>query len=161
MSSPKNILTVSFLFVTACLFAQRETKNQQEIQLLTDHVFNLSEVMLHDVVAPPVAARVYSYAMLGAYQVAHYGSGTLPGIDEKFKINPDFKSVPVPKNFNLSFSSNYVILQVGRQIMPSGYLLEEKQKNLIASFKKKKKMAEVDIQEHVKIAEENAKQVKT
>src|SRR5688572_2869995 len=79
MSVRKRLLII-LLFIDVGTFAQRETNQQQEVQMLADHVFNLSEVMLHDVVAAPVAARFYAYAMLGAYQVAHYGTGKLPSI---------------------------------------------------------------------------------
>ena len=47
-----------------------------------------------------------------------------------------------PKNFNLSFASSYAMLEVGRNIMPSGAMLMENQKNLLAFFKKKKKISE-------------------
>jgi hypothetical protein len=160
MSVRKSLLII-LLFISVGTFAQRETKQQQEVQMLADHVFNLSEVMLHDVVAPPVAARFYAYAMLGAYQVAHYGTGKLPSINEKLKVNPEIKGIPAPKNFNLSFSTNYVILHVGRQIMPSGYLLDEKKKKLITYFRKKKKISEADLNEQIKFAEEIGNQVMT
>ncbi|MDT0271047.1 hypothetical protein RM844_32740, partial [Streptomyces sp. DSM 44915] len=41
---------------------------QQQLQLLTDDVFSLSEVMLHDVANPPAASRFYAYSLLGAYE---------------------------------------------------------------------------------------------
>ena len=51
------------------------------------------------------------------------------------------------------------MLQVGRYIMPSGALLEEKQKNLVTYFKKKKKLLESTIKEHIAYSEEIARQV--
>src|SRR5687768_17953507 len=114
--------TIVFAILGVCLtrigFAQKQSKPQQDIQLFADNVFHLSEVMLHDVAAPVTASRFYAYALLGAYEVAYFAKGNLPNIDEKFNVNPGINPPPVPKNFNLSFASSYVILEVGRHIMP-------------------------------------------
>ena len=150
---------VLLLLVVTNGFSQKTTKNQQEIQLLTDNVFHLSEVMLHDVAAPVTASRFYAYALLGAYEVAYFAKGNLPNINEKFNISPGINPPPVPKNFNLSFASSYALLEVGRYIMPSGVTLIENQKNLSAFFKKKKKVSEADLNDNVRYAEEIAKYV--
>ena len=115
--------------------------------------------MLHDVAAPVTASRFYAYALLGAYEVAYFAKGNLPNINEKFNVNPGIKPPPVPKNFNLSFASSYAMLEVGRNIMPSGAMLIENQKNLLAFFKKKKKISEADLTDNVRYAEEIAKYV--
>jgi hypothetical protein len=148
---------IVFVILGVCLigngFAQKQSKSQQDIQLLADNVFHLSEVMLHDVAAPVAASRFYAYAMLGAYETIHYATGKLPNLNEKLNINPEIKPPTLPKNFNNSFASNYAMLQVGLQIMPSGPMLEEKQKDLISYFKKKRKMSEADIKDNIGYAE--------
>ena len=159
MKAGKVGLQIILLLLVTNAFAQKTTKNQQEIQLLTDNVFHLSEVMLHDVAAPVTASRFYAYALLGAYEVAYFAKGNLPNINEKFNVNPGIKPPPVPKNFNLSFASSYAMLEVGRYIMPSGVTLIENQKNLLAFFKKKKKISEADLNDNVRYAEEIAKYV--
>jgi hypothetical protein len=127
--------------------------------LLADNVFYLSEVMLHDVANPPAASRFYAYAMLGAYEAALCSQQKLPNINLKFNVDPGIQPPPVPKNLNLSFCTNYSLLQVGRQIMPSGVMLEEKQKLLIEHFRRKKKMSKEDLEQHIRYSEEIAKQV--
>jgi hypothetical protein len=149
-------LAIALLLLTVHAFSQKLSRNQQDIQLLADNVFNLSEVMLHDVAAPVAASRFYAYALLGAYEATHHATGQLPNLNEKLNVNPEIKPPVIPKNFNLSLSSNYAMLQVGRYIMPSGPLLVEKQKSLLAYFKKKKKLSESDIKENVRYAEEIA-----
>ena len=126
-------------------FGQKGAKHQQELQLLADNVFHLSEVMLHDVANPPAASRFYAYAMLGAYEAAFWTQKKLPNIDARLNVDPGIQAPTVPKNLNLSFCTNYTLLQVGRQIMPSGVMLEEKQKLLIEHFRRKKKMLVVSL----------------
>jgi hypothetical protein len=154
--------TTSFavlLLVAIVAIGQRQSRNQQEIQLLSDNVFHLSEVMLHDVAAPVAASRFYAYALLAAYEATHFATGRLPKINEKLNVNPEITPPVVPKNFNLSLASNYAMLQVGRNIMPSGPMLEEKQRNLVTYFRRKKKLSESDIRENVRYAEEIARYV--
>ncbi|HTE31910.1 MAG TPA: vanadium-dependent haloperoxidase [Chryseolinea sp.] len=134
-------------------------KNSDALQLFNDNVFYLSEVMLHDVANPPAASRFYSYAMLGAYEVAFYGAHHLPDINSRLRKSPNVKSPVVPKNFDLSFCATYTMLQVGKQIMPSGPMLVEKQKILVDHFRKKRKMSKESLEEHVRFAEEIAAQV--
>lgn len=159
MRARKNILVALLLSVSAIVWGQKLTPNQQEIQLLADNVFNLSEVMLHDVAAPVTASRFYAYALLGAYEATHFATGRLPNINERLNMNPEIKTPAVPKNFNVSLVSNYALLQVGRNIMPSGQMLEEKQNKLIAYFRKKKKISEADVKDNIRYADEIAQQV--
>ena len=147
--------TVSSTEITA----QHTGKHQEELQLLADNVFSLSEVMLHDVANPPAASRFYAYAMLGAYEAAFFGQHQLPDINLKLNVSPGFEPIAPPKNFNLSFCINYTMLSVGRQIMPSGPMLEEKQRNLVAYFRKKKKISKEDLDLQIQYAEQIAKQV--
>jgi hypothetical protein len=148
-----------FFLIIVNAVAQKGGRHQQELQLLADNVFYLSEVMLHDVANPPAASRFYAYAMLGAYEAALCSQQKLPNINLKFNVDPGIQPPPVPKNLNLSFCTNYSLLQVGRQIMPSGVMLEEKQKLLIEHFRRKKKMSKEDLEQHIRYSEEIAKQV--
>ncbi|MEO5603949.1 MAG: vanadium-dependent haloperoxidase [Cyclobacteriaceae bacterium] len=141
------------------VFSQGETSRQQELKMLADNVFNLSEVMLHDVTSPPAASRVYAYALMGAYEAAFFGKGSLPDINSKLNVNPAIEAPARPKNFNVSFCANYTLLEVGRNIMPSGFLLDEKKRLLIDYFKKTGMLSEREISQHVKYSLEIAKQV--
>jgi hypothetical protein len=138
---------------------QKPSSQQQEVQLFADNVFHLSEVMLHDVAAPVAASRFYAYAVLGAFEATHFATGGLPELNKKLNVDPEIKPPAIPKNFNRAFAANYTMLHVGRYIMPSGPLLEQKQKDLIAYFKKKKKLSEATLKEHIAYAEEIARQV--
>jgi hypothetical protein len=158
MSLIKSVYIVASLFFLVDAMGQKPSRNQQEIQLLSENVFYLSEVMLHDVAAPVAASRFYAYSLLAAYEAAHF-AGRIPSLNEKLKVNPEIMAPVIPKNFNLSLTSNYALLEVGRNIMPSGPMLEEKQKELLIYFRKKKKLSEADIKDNVRYAEAVAQSV--
>lgn len=151
MSLRKTVCIIASLFFLVDAMGQKSSRNQQEVQLLSENIFYLSEVMLHDVAAPVAASRFYAYSLLAAYEAAHF-AGRVPSINEKLKVNPEIVPLVIPKNFNLSLSSTYAMLEVARNIMPSGPMLEEKQKNLLIYFRKKKKLSETDIQDNVRYA---------
>lgn len=151
-----------FIFLGALVmplhaYAQDKPQNGQQLQMLADHVFYLSEVMLHDVTSPPGAARIYAYALFGAHQVAEIAKGRVPDLNRRLKSNPNFKAADTPKKLDLSFCSNYALLEIGRQLMPSGYLLEEKKRALEAHVKTS--FSEREIAQQVRFASDIATQV--
>jgi hypothetical protein len=100
----------------------------KDVSLFVENVFHLSEVMLHDVANPPAASRFYAYAMLGAYEVVYLSDASLPQLNNRFKEKLNILAPVRPKRFYVSFTAIFAMLDVGRQIMPSGYLLEREQK---------------------------------
>ncbi|HEX5172364.1 MAG TPA: haloperoxidase, partial [Cyclobacteriaceae bacterium] len=153
------LLLVALTFFARSAYAQDGTARQQELQLMAENVFHLSEVMLHDVANPPAASRFYAYSLLGAYEVAFLSGSKIPDLGSKFNVQPGVKSGPLPKNFNLFFCANYTMLDVGRQIMPSGYMLEEKQKELINYFKTNNKVSDRNVAQQVRYSQDVARQV--
>lgn len=130
-----------------------------QIQLFSDNVFALSEVMLHDAANPPAAARVYAYSMLGAYEAAFLANDELPDLNKKFHADPQIRRVVVPKKMDISFCSSYAMLEIGRNLMPSGHLLEAKKQALIDHFKRLNNPSEKEISQQVRYAMEVAQQV--
>jgi hypothetical protein len=157
---PKRI-TLTLLLFSLCLglFAQEKLRYQDDLQLFADNVFSLSEIMLHDVANPPAAARFYAYSTLGAYEVAMRANENLTDINKKINADPQIKTGELPNNFNLSFCANYAMLHVGRNIMPSGALLEKKQEELITMFRKSRKMSRQDIDANKQFAVDVAQQI--
>jgi hypothetical protein len=140
-------------------FSQRMSPHQQEAQLLADNVFHLSEVMLHDVANPPAAARFYAYALLGAYEAIQPLSSNIPNINTRLHV-PLSITVDMPaEKFNSTFCAVYAMLDVGRQLMPSGAMLEEHQRTLMEYFRKKRKLSLHELAMQVQYAQSIAIQV--
>ena len=140
------------------VLSQSGNTRERDLQLLAENVFHLSEIMLHDVAAPTAASRFYAYSMLGAYQVALVAGADIPNVNPAFKVPLVVKAPSVPKTFDLSFTSIYAMLDVGRQIMPPGSMLAEKQKRLIEQFKTRG-LSERALSQNVRFAEDVALQV--
>lgn len=157
MHMKKSLILAGWLLITsAASLAQNE--RQSDLRLLTDNVFNLSEVMLHDVTPPTGASRFYAYALLGAYQVVFNSDRNLPDINSKLK-EPLTIKVEEPSHTDVSFCANYVMLDVGRQLMPSGSLLAEKQAQLISHFRRSRRLSRRDLEENIRYSQQIAQAV--
>ena len=152
-------IKVCFLLLfTSTQGISQESRNQREAGIFAENLFHLSEVMLHDVANPPAASRFYAYATLGAYYASLQGDA-IPEIFRKFQVDPGVRLPAAGKDFNLSFTANYAMLEVGRRLMPSGYLLEKNQNELTEFFKTEYKLSSRAIEGNKKFATEIAGQV--
>jgi hypothetical protein len=136
----KSISIVILIFCASNSFSQRN----RDAERISQSVFALTNVMFHDVVNPPAAARFYSYSLLSAYEV--YGK-LHKNIDSIQRIINQYPAIPVVPNKKYTikeFASLYALLETGKNILPTGYLLEEEQEKLYNSYKKKYKKQMLD-----------------
>lgn len=153
---------LSLLFTTILISTQSRaaTKEFNWAKIYAEELFHITEVMVTDVASPPVAARIYAYSSLASYLVAKE-TGTafthqnllLPTylIDQIWE-SPKFLSSP-------EFSAIYAMLKVGEAIMPSGYLLKERQQAWTKKALKSKIISKKELKEHVAYANVIASQV--
>ncbi len=107
---------------------------EQELRPVT---FALSEVMLHDVASPPVASRYFAYALLAGYETAARYQPKLSSLHDVLPGMPMILSFTPADSVFYPFASLWAILETGRQMMPSGYMLAEKQTALEQAFREK------------------------
>ncbi len=128
----KSIVCI-LIFLSHPVFAQVNlAKNKTAVP---QQVWHLTEVMYHDVVNPPAAARFYAYSLLAGYEILSQLDSAAPVFQEMINKYPEIKSTKKGLPVNKELAVLYGILETGKNIIPSGYLLEEKQRQLINSFK--------------------------
>jgi hypothetical protein len=150
---------VAIVIVLTCMNGFTAAQDKQYVEEFTQYTFYLSEVMLHDVVNPPAASRFYAYAMLGAYEAIYAADNLQVDIAKSFRINPGFRFNVLPAHYSRSFCAIYAMLDVGRQMIPSGYSLEERELELVKLYGKKHKLSGTDIEENIAFAKNVADQV--
>lgn len=96
-----------------------------------------SNVMMHDVVNPPAASRFYFYIVMGAYDIMAQSDSTIPRLSKLIRNYPDDIIVSV-KRMNPQLAAAWCILETGRLMLPSGFLLQEDQTRFISDMKKQK-----------------------
>jgi hypothetical protein len=97
-------------------------------------VASITEIMYHDVVNPPAAARFYAYALLAGYETLSPKNSRLPAFPQRFKNFPPPLVDTFPAKRNDTLAVLYSILETAKNMIPSGYLLEAKEEELVKAF---------------------------
>lgn len=121
------------------------------------HVFASSKVMMHDVVNPPAASRFYAYIMLGAYEIVSQHDSSLPALPAWIRSYTR-AVIRSKKTYDYQVAALYCMLETGRLILPSGYMLKEDQEEFIARLRKQYNDTTI-IQESVAVATSVAQQI--
>ncbi len=127
-------LCIAICLPFCCATAQQDVAAlaSQELRRTT---FALSEVMLHDVANPPAASRFYAYALLAGYEIV--SREDTQAVRSLQGVLRDLPALPDPDKYPgqiTPLSALLAILETGKKIMPSGYLLTDKQNELIDQF---------------------------
>jgi hypothetical protein len=162
ISTIGTLLLVSFILgISAPVFGQKKSNPSPSIDVLIDNLFFVTEVMVTDVASPPAAARFYAYSMLAAHlawnSLSDQKEASCLFVKSNLQDPPEFDKQE--KKLSSEFVSTYAMLEVGKEIMPSGYLLESKQQELIKTFTKSKWLSKSTLNVHIQYAEQVALEV--
>jgi hypothetical protein len=139
-------------------WAKPTPKAPDLVNRLQPTVFATTMVMIHDVVNPPAASRFYTYCLLGAHEIVAQQHPRQVVSAQLFVQQMKPITVSVPEQYNYQIAALYCILETGRLILPSGYMLEEEQKKLLESLQKAG-YTQIQIEQSVGVAQQVAKQV--
>jgi len=156
---PYSILIFALFLTTSFAFASKKPVNWSKVY--ADQLFHITEVMVTDVASPPVAARIYAYSTLASYLTMRE-----QGLEFKHKplLSESYLAewaleLPEEQLQSPEFAAILAMLKVGEAIMPSGYLLKEKQEQWINANLKSKIVSKKELAKHQNYASELAKQV--
>ncbi|SEV95680.1 PAP2 superfamily protein [Chitinophaga sp. YR573] len=122
-----------------CQFGYAQQKdNRGIVDYIQPAVFSLTMVMMHDVVNPPAATRFYSYATLAAYQIVAMHNKDIPSPKGFIKSYPVITISDTVGTYDYHVAAVYAILEAGKQLLPSGFMLQQDEEKLIQLFKKDK-----------------------
>lgn len=156
------ILSLLFLTLTGNLFAQKTTAEKEIFvrDKMIEHLFSITDIMVTDVTSPPGAARFYSYSLLAAYLAFNYepNLNNLPIVEHFNAPLPDLEmEITIePSNMSLAFAATYAMLEVGKNIMPSGKKLANTQENLVNQYSKNRFLKKKEIKKGISYAEKIA-----
>ncbi len=142
----KIIFPIVFLFLSSrLLLAQSPTVEKEAANAYPDYLFEVTKIMVYDVISPPAAARYYAYACLAGYLANKVHSNNNP-LDFTRELN-GYRPIyyrPDPKS-NASLASTYAMLDVARQMLPSGESLVKVLDQLSIDYKNKHKLSKKEI----------------
>lgn len=93
----------------------------------------LTDVMVHDVTNPPLAARFFAYAYLAGYEVVTQYDSTQRSLAGVLNGYPAFRPTPETRADANALSALLAVLETARKLQPSGLRHDEFKKRLLDS----------------------------
>jgi hypothetical protein len=131
----KKLVLSLFLYVCAI---NVEAQKKQYTDLIQPSIFALTRVMMHDVVNPPAASRFYAYSMVAASAAISASDKTVPAMLDMLRGYKPITSSVDAKIKSPEITSLFAILQTGKIMLPSGYMIEKDLDELRTKLKKLK-----------------------
>lgn len=97
---------------------------------------SLTDVIVHDIFSPPVAARIYTYTSMAAYEVACKTSKEYHSLYNQVK---DFPNIPPPtQQVIASLAAVYAYMLIGKQLVYSEPDLQDSLNHILTWYKSKR-----------------------
>jgi hypothetical protein len=88
-------------------------------------ITEMTEVMIHDITNPPLAARFFSYACLAGYEVMTQHDTAFISMHKVLNDYPDLKKTDSIQQYDVRLSAVLAMLQTAQKMQPSGKLLAD------------------------------------
>nr|WP_294941323.1 vanadium-dependent haloperoxidase [uncultured Mucilaginibacter sp.] len=133
----KIYLLALFICAAYCAPAQQPKTQLPDYLYLDKAINSISAVMIHDVVNPPAAARYYNYFMLGAYNLVALNNKEIVPIGNFIKSYQTDNAISIAADkYNYQIAAVYCILETGKLMLPSGFMLQDDEDKYVELLKK-------------------------
>ena len=130
----RSIIVFSLLLVTGC-----SVHRMNKVDFMSDHISavitKMTDVMVHDVTNPPLAARFFSYACLAGYEVISENTRGYSSMYKKLNGYPNLERSDSIRGYAYQLSALLAMLETAAKLQPSGKLLLQYEKELLDSCK--------------------------
>ena len=92
----------------------------------------VTDVMVHDVTNPPLAARFFAYICLSGYEVIALNDSTYESMHGRLNEYPSI-ALPAVEGYAVPLSSLLAMLETAAKLQPSGHVIEEYRQHFLDS----------------------------
>ncbi len=114
---------------------RKQAEPRFESQQISQVLAKMTDIMVHDVTNPPLAARFFSYACLAGYEVVAQNdsaSSNMHGILNKY---PKIEK-PQVSGYSYQLSALLAMMETAKKMQPSGTLLEKYEQQFLDSCRR-------------------------
>lgn len=128
-------LALVFLFAVFNLSSCKQKKPEAEFTSndISHIIMQMTDVMVHDITNPPLAARFFSYACLAGYEVAAAHDKAMVSMYGVLNEYPDIKKNDSIKDYNYQLAALLAMLETAKKMQPSGKLLDNYESRFLDS----------------------------
>jgi hypothetical protein len=123
----------AFLFFTILLGCKTEKTPELSGREITSVINEMTEVMIHDVTNPPLAARFFTYACLSGYEILSQNDKAYRSMHGVLNEYPKIEKPQDIDGYSTDLSAMLAMLKTAQKIQPSGKRLETLEKQLLDS----------------------------
>ncbi len=128
---PVACLVTIFLFIFSSCNNKKlpEFRNQDISNVITQ----MTDIMVHDITSPPLAARFYSYATLSGYEVVSQHDTNYKSMHG---VLNDYPAIPKPDSINYysyPLAALLAIMETAKKMQPSGNRMEAYEQQFVDS----------------------------
>lgn len=99
-------------------------------------IVEMTDLMIHDVTNPPLAARFFSYACLAGYEVVAQNDSARISMKGILNAYPDIVKPADAGNYAYQLSAVLAMIETSKKMQPSGSLLEQYERHFLDSCRK-------------------------
>jgi hypothetical protein len=106
-----------------------------ESKAISDVITRMTDVMIHDITNPPLAARFFSYACLSGYEVIAQND---PHFHSLYQVLNGYPSIPRPdslQGYHVELSALLAMMETAKKIQPSGKKVDLYEQQILDSCK--------------------------
>jgi len=126
-------LLTSFVLVLLCSC----NANKKTVEFTNKDISNvityMTEIMVHDITNPPLAARFFSYACLAGYEIVSQNNSAYKTMHGVLNDYPDIKKPDSISNHSYQLAALLAMMETAKKMQPSGKWLEAYQTNFLDS----------------------------
>ncbi|MBL7816400.1 MAG: vanadium-dependent haloperoxidase [Saprospiraceae bacterium] len=128
------------LLVWSCQTAEKSNPNYQKEaanpEFLHQSLVSLTKVIKHDLFAPMIAARIYTYAQIAAYEALNAQTPQYQSLAGQIKDLPEMPKAEAGKDVCLPLAAVKAYFKVGKQLTFSGDSMDVEWGKMMTEFKK-------------------------
>ncbi|MEO6229502.1 MAG: vanadium-dependent haloperoxidase [Ferruginibacter sp.] len=125
-----NTKIISFFLLiclAAMLFSSCKGKKQTgefRNEDISNVIAKMTDIMVHDITNPPLAARFFSYACLSGYEIVSQNNKAYKSMHGLLNDYPEIKKPDSITNYSYQLASLIAIMETAKKMQPSGKLLD-------------------------------------
>lgn len=138
-----SLTTISFaalLLVWSCQTEEKSNPNYQKDaanpEYLHQSLVSLTKVIKHDLFPPMIAARIYTYAQIAAYEALNAQTPQYQSLAGQLKDFPEMPKAEAGKEVCLPIAAAKAYFRVGKQLTFSGDSMDVEWGKMMTEFKK-------------------------
>jgi hypothetical protein len=135
-----DLIRLAFI-ISLPVFVCSSCKQEKNLPELTNKdisnvIAQMTEIMVHDITNPPLAARFFSYACLAGFEVVADHDQSVKSMHGVLNGFPDIKKIDSIKSYDYRLAALLAMLETAKKMQPSGKLLEAYEARLLDSCRR-------------------------